>query len=122
MVVQKFLDKLHVRLLKSKLLARLLPSRSPPLLLPSFPRSGSSWAGTLLFQSPDVAYLREPINSAFRIHYASSLVDIEEDSAARRLYTEFSNAAFMGALPRGFWQVKSFKQLFKIDRPVLQIQ
>lgn len=37
----------------------------PPVLVLSFPRSGSSWLGAKLALSANSAYLREPINSEF---------------------------------------------------------
>jgi hypothetical protein len=38
---------------------------APPVLIVSFPRSGSSWLGSMLGLSSNAAYLREPINTSF---------------------------------------------------------
>ncbi len=42
------------------------PPLSPPTLLLSFPRSGSSWLGETLGQAANALYLREPINLSYQ--------------------------------------------------------
>ncbi len=44
----------------------LRPMQKPPVLLISFPRSGSSWIGQLLATASNAAYLHEPINRSCR--------------------------------------------------------
>ena len=41
----------------------------PPVVLLSYPRSGSSWAGKILATSPQFAYLREPITQPYMKKY-----------------------------------------------------
>lgn len=48
----------------SLLVGRLLPMRRPPILVVSFPRSGSSWVGNMLAEAPRTAYLSEPLSHA----------------------------------------------------------
>lgn len=48
----------------SQLLTWLLPLRRPPVLVLSFPRSGSSWVGETLGSAADALYLREPITQS----------------------------------------------------------
>ena len=78
-------SKFWSTLSRSRLLGRLFPFRKPAILLLSYPRSGSSWAGKVLGLSPDVAYLREPINQGYQNHFTDgrpeeSVVDPLESS------------------------------------------
>lgn len=50
----------------AELLARLVPPRTPPVLLLSLPRSGSSWVGEMLGYPRSALYLREPVTQAAR--------------------------------------------------------
>lgn len=43
-------------------------SPSPPIYLLSFPRSGSSWVGSVIGHGKHTRYLREPITTAFYYH------------------------------------------------------
>jgi hypothetical protein len=49
----------------SRLLAKAVPPKSPPLLVISIPRSGSSWVGEVLGLAQNAVYLREPINLTY---------------------------------------------------------
>lgn len=48
----------------SRLIAFILRPCSPPVLILSLPRSGSSWVGSLLGSAPDALYLREPLTQS----------------------------------------------------------
>lgn len=49
----------------SSLIAALIPTDSPPVLILSFPRSGSSWVGEAMGHSRTSLYLREPITQTY---------------------------------------------------------
>lgn len=50
-----------------RILCRIIPRQfsRPPILLLSYPRSGSSWAGKILATSSQLAYVREPITQPY---------------------------------------------------------
>ena len=87
------------------LIARLFPFKRPPIVLLSYPRSGSSWIGRILGTSDDVAYLREPINYELQRRHGSetpveSVVDPRADVAMAEWYTRVADRAFAGIVPR----------------------
>lgn len=80
-------------LLTSELLARLFPFKLPPILLLSFPRSGSSWIGKILGASPDLAYLREPVHQGFQERFeVPALIHSGEFETDLRCCTRFDAA------------------------------
>ena len=84
----------------SPLAARLFPFKQPPVLLLSYPRSGSSWVGSILGRSPDLAYLREPINQPFIMRTSHRTVwDPDADPGDRDLYQDLAKKAFAGVPP-----------------------
>jgi hypothetical protein len=83
----------------------MFPFKRPPILLLSYPRSGSSWIGRILSTSPDVAYLREPVNQGFQQRFGGdtrvdSVFDPHIDAATLRWYAHFADRAFAGIPPR----------------------
>jgi Sulfotransferase domain len=48
----------------SRLIARAFRPTSPPVLVLTLPRSGSSWVGSMLGSAPDALYLREPLTQS----------------------------------------------------------
>lgn len=87
--------------IRSPRLARALPFRAPPLLLLSYPRSGSSWIGEVVARSPDIAYLREPVTQPFQATFPRSaphdtLFDPAAEPGQLQKYTRFADAAFAG--------------------------
>lgn len=104
--VRRALHRLAVRhLLGSELLARAFPFRQPPILLASFPRSGSSWLGRILATSPEIAYLREPVNQeAIRRDPTATLARMDEEKT-RRMHLELAAPCFYGRVPRGLASV-----------------
>lgn len=48
----------------SEFIAQFIPLKSPPILVLSLPRSGSSWIGATLGAAPNAIYLREPITQS----------------------------------------------------------
>lgn len=91
-----------IPILRSRLLAQLSPFSTPPILILSFPRSGSSWVGKVLAKSTGVAYLREPITQQYIFEHGGrfALVDVNKNSSARSIYQKLSDEAFQGIPPR----------------------
>ena len=88
------------RVLGSRTFARAFPFRHPPALLLSYPRSGSSWIGKVLSTSPEIAYLREPINQACITEFeGSTVVDPARDERTLEAYCRFGDLAFSGRPP-----------------------
>lgn len=77
---------------------------SPPVLIISLPRSGSSWVGDTLGASPGALYLREPINQAYTAR-RSDLPTVHEmtEEIANSAYQAIAADALGGmpAFPRG---------------------
>lgn len=48
----------------TSLIAKTRSPKSPPVLILSLPRSGSSWVGEILGRAPNALYLREPITQS----------------------------------------------------------
>src|SRR5574339_403438 len=87
--------------LRSTFLARALPFQGPPVLVLSYPRSGSSWVGKILSASPDAAYLREPITRQYAERGARyAVVDVDRDPSALAAYRTLGDEAFGGIPPR----------------------
>jgi len=77
-------------------LARLWRPQTPPLLILSFPRSGSSWVGETLGTAANALYLREPITQGH-----PALVDIGTVlplvwPEVRQIYRRLADKAFAG--------------------------
>ncbi len=78
------------------LAAHLLVFRQQPVLVLSFPRSGSSWVGSILGASANAAYLREPINLAhFDAGAAYTVFHVSRD-APPPAYARSATLAFSG--------------------------
>jgi len=83
--------------LVSKPLARFYPLNQPPILLLSYPRCGSSWIGKILSYSPDLIYLREPVNQEFQHKFSDwAVIDPYRDHLTRKWYLQFADCAFSG--------------------------
>ena len=77
-------------------------------MLLSYPRSGSSWIGRILATSPDVAYLREPINQELQRRHGApveSVMDPRSDIATAEWYVGVADRAFAGIAPSGLSDV-----------------
>ncbi|MEA3440171.1 MAG: sulfotransferase domain-containing protein, partial [Chloroflexota bacterium] len=86
--------------MSSRFIARLFPFKKPAILLLSYPRSGSSWIGKVLSTSPDIAYLREPVNQAYLNKFnEGAIIDPYRDETTLKWYTQFADQAFMGIPP-----------------------
>lgn len=90
----------------ARLIAALCPFRRPPVVLLSYPRSGSSWVGWILGTSPDVVYLREPINHQLQrrdggAKPVETVIDPYADAATARWYARAADRAFAGIVPDG---------------------
>lgn len=49
----------------SRCIAHLIPTTSPPIVILSLPRSGSSWVGYILSLAGNALYLREPLSRTY---------------------------------------------------------
>lgn len=112
--------------LRIRFLAKSLPFKNPPILLLSYPRSGSSWIGKVLSASKSVAYLREPITKPYLNQKGGkyALVDINKDTYASSIYKELSDDAFQGIPPIHFGVVNKFSDfsIFRRSRKHLLIK
>ena len=70
---------------------------APPVLVVSFPRSGSSWLGSRLGLSSNAAYLREPINASFLSSGGKSTLKTICASRPHPLFAKCSAKAFLKA-------------------------
>lgn len=90
---------------------RLVPVQEKPILLLSYPRSGSSWIGTVLGSSPDLVYLREPVNQALaQKHGYHALIYPQQDARTLRYYKRYADLAFRGMPPPGVDDVVQQKE------------
>lgn len=81
---------------RNRLLIRLFPLQEPPILLLSYPRSGSSWVGDILATSDEIAYLFEPITLQIQEYRGGpALVDLSDEKTLQA-YRQYSQEAFMG--------------------------
>lgn len=79
-------------------LARAAPLTSPPVLILSLPRSGSSWVGEILGQSASSLYLHEPITQTYldqNIEAGPSFFEIDTGDLPMG-YRFAADAAFLG--------------------------
>jgi hypothetical protein len=90
---------IKLTLLRSKTFARLFRFRQPPILVLSYPRSGSSWVGDVLATSPSVAYLREPVTQPFIQLTGRQALDPITDEESLRAYDTLAHNAFLGIRP-----------------------
>ena len=86
---------------KDKLLANLFPFKNPPIILLSYPRSGSTWVGDVLSKSDSVAYLCDPITQPYLMKEGGkyALVDVNNDSLAFSIYAKLGDDIFRGVPP-----------------------
>ncbi len=84
----------------SRFLAHSIPTLSPPLLVISIPRSGSSWVGDILGLSATSLYLREPITQTYlaRKGPCASFFEVNPNKLPLT-YKSSADAAFEG-LPK----------------------
>ncbi|PZD73231.1 hypothetical protein C1752_02343 [Acaryochloris thomasi RCC1774] len=79
-------------------LARSSPLASPPVLILSLPRSGSSWVGEILGQSESSLYLHEPITQTYldqNVEAGPSFFEIDANNLPIG-YRFAADAAFLG--------------------------
>ncbi len=82
----------------STLVAGVLRPLSPPVLVVSLPRSGSSWVGEILGSSCSSLYLREPITQSYLATGKDITVFYVEPDSPPEEYNTFAERAF-NALP-----------------------
>ena len=82
--------------MRNRFLATIIKFKQPPILILSYPRSGSSWVGEILGKSENAAYLREPITRAYLTNGGTfALIDLN-DRAALSSYKKYGDESFMG--------------------------
>lgn len=111
-------------ILYSRFITLAFPFKKPVILLLSYPRSGSSWIGKVLSLSPDVAYLREPVNQSYQNKFkANPIIDPGSDKITLKWYTRFADRAFAGIPPKHvpdvIDNVKDFSLLQRRSRTLL---
>ncbi|MEM5498170.1 sulfotransferase domain-containing protein [Paraglaciecola mesophila] len=100
--VKQYLRKIKVvaSLYFIRLLNKIKPRRfiSPSILLLSYPRSGSSWAGEILATSPQLAYLREPVTQPYlkRFGGEQAVFSAEDNHKDISIYQKLADDAFGG--------------------------
>ncbi len=83
--------------LASRVLGRLWPPLSPPLLILSLPRSGSSWAGDILGHAGNALYLREPLTQhALQLDGAQGALRHQTAETVSPVEAERAGCAFQG--------------------------
>ena len=104
--------------LRNRIVSNFLPFKTPPILILSYPRSGSSWIGKVLSTSPSAAYLREPITQPYMFKYGGkhALVDINQDLFASSIYRKLSDEAFFGIPSRHTNVVNSLRDFLYPQR------
>jgi hypothetical protein len=80
----------------SELIARSIRPNSPPLLIMSLPRSGSSWVGKILGSAPDALFLREPINQSHLTRGGDTTVFDVDPNFPPIGYALYADRAFTG--------------------------
>ena len=83
----------------SRYLANRIKPLSPPVVILSLPRSGSSWVGEILGLSPTAMYLREPITQSFLRRYPKSYSYFEFDEATKPNIYDLSAKNVFSGLP-----------------------
>jgi hypothetical protein len=82
-----------------ELIAALLSSKYPPVLIASLPRSGSSWIGRILGNSENALYLREPMTQSYVERFGPPPIFEWGMCKDRRAYDRYAALAFKG-IPR----------------------
>ncbi len=100
------------------------PFKTPCIFMISYPRSGSTWISSILGFSPDLAYLFEPVTTAFieKTKTKHFYLPTDDDSDFS-LYAELSDQAFKGIPPTtvNFPIVKSLKDFWLPNRKYLRL-
>jgi hypothetical protein len=106
------LRHLYIYFLRNHLVSRLFPFRQPTILLLSFPRSGSSWAGEILSYSQNVTYMFEPITRPYQKYQAGYAMADLDDPEIFQKYLKYSQEAFQGWPPK---QIHFSERLYKFS-------
>ncbi len=78
----------------SGLLARVVKTKRPSVLVLSLPRSGSSWVGETLAKAPDAVYLREPVTQSDPTFYTLGTIFDLDRADVRESYRRLAEKAF----------------------------
>ncbi len=80
----------------SRVIARTLRPRQPPVLILSLPRSGSSWVGKMLGSALNALYLREPVTQSDASFYDRGTVFALDPPDVAAAYRRLADKAFVG--------------------------
>jgi hypothetical protein len=107
-----FKYKLYLREPKLFFLSKqIYTSTSPTLLLLSFPRSGSSWVGSILGTGTEVRYLREPITTSYTIQEPHRISVFEKNICDNWTeYNKYIDKSFNGSVDFSSSIIKSPEQ------------
>lgn len=82
--------------LRNKVVVKMMPMQQPPILLLSYPRSGSSWMGEILATSDDIAYLFEPVTLQYQKYSRGTALADLSFVETNQAYQQYSQEAFLG--------------------------
>lgn len=100
-----------------EMLATMAPTRSPPILLVSLPRGGSSWAGRILGSSAQSLYLHEPVTQSYLARIGGKGASEFEFAMCRRPGAYLRDAALaLRGIPRFPESVVLFPEQWRPDQ------
>ena len=100
---------------------RLFPYKKPTILLLSYPRSGSSWAGAILSHSENLAYMFEPITRPYQKYQAGQAMPDLKDPETYQNYLKYTQEAFWGMPPKQLDASESLRQFSIFGRKQRQL-
>lgn len=112
--------------LLSRLTAQFWPMRRPPILVLSFPRSGSSWVGETLGTATNACYLREPVTQGNVTLVDKGSVFSFDTRQTEANYRKLADKAFLGwpdfgsdiALFPDQWRLRQRRQRFVVIKEI----
>ena len=99
----------------SELLSRIFPIVNKPILIISFPRSGSSWVGEIIGTAKSALYLREPITCFYRRKNTEGIIVEVDPNSPPYIYKKYGNRAFSG-IPDFPTEVVKFPDDWKLSK------
>lgn len=110
-----------VFILRNRVVTRLFPFRKPTILLLSYPRSGSSWAGVILSHSNNLTYMFEPVTRPYQKYQSGYAMADLKDPEIYRKYLKYSREAFQGMPPKQLDKSENLRQFSIFGRKQRQL-